>query len=67
MAVYVVQLQDEVKDVLRQVAHGRLAQHQHLVEELQRSQGEGERETWRCVREREVREKCVGERCKGGE
>ena len=35
VAVYVVQLQDEVKDVFRQVAHGRLAQHQHLVEELQ--------------------------------
>jgi len=56
VAVYVVQLQDEVKDVLGEVAHRRLAQHQHLVEELQRTQGGGERER------REERETAVRER-----
>lgn len=34
VAVYVVKLQDEVKDVFRQITDGGLSQHQHLVEEL---------------------------------
>lgn len=34
VAVYVVKLQDEVKNVLGQIADWGLSQHQHLVEKL---------------------------------